>query len=207
MKPCLFIFALTCTINCFSQSDSTKYLNRLKVGYGNFYPLKSNFGSSLKHLNNQYDYPLHCIYITVEHQKFSDLGFTYFINQIKYNPDHAKTNWFATNFHHILKYNLTSKNKYMSLFVGGGALFGAQFITVRKDETETFRNFNASLVPHLELRIRATKRLGVGLVSNFLFDLTKPTWKSFEKTRYSVSDNKFSGTMVNLYIGWSYMKL
>lgn len=130
-----------------------------------------------------------------------EYGITYFINQRKNIGDTLKLNWFANNFYLILKYDLLPQNKYIDLFMCGGALVGSQRIIVNGRSTQVYRNFYACALPQIELRIQAIKQISLGFEASYLYDLTNPRWKS-RSGGYLLNHSKFSGATANVFIGW-----
>lgn len=214
MRKTFIICILVLTTQCFSQkSFVSDNRNSLKLTYGLFYPIKNQFRNPIENSNNTLDNPMPFISLGHEHPRgygkrndFPELGVNYFLNQIRINPDGTKTNWFAGSLYFIYKYDLFPKNKYFDLYVGGGGLIGTQALTVKKNTTVTYLNFNASILPHLEFRAQPIKRISVGVSANFLYDGTLSKWFAFGNRTYPISYTKFTGTMVKFFIGWCYGK-
>ncbi|MBK8369429.1 MAG: hypothetical protein IPL10_19165 [Bacteroidetes bacterium] len=208
----IFIFALVA--QCFSQTTFVSdNRNSLKLTYGLFYPIRKQFRNPIENSNNTLDNPMPYISFGIEHPRgygrknnFPEFGANYFLNQIRINPDGTKTNWFAGSLYGVFKFDLFPKNKYFDLYVGYGGLIGAQMLTAKKTSTETFFNFNASIIPHLEFRAQPIKRISIGVSANFLYDGTLSKWLTFDSKTYPINYTKFTGTMVKFFVGWCYGK-
>lgn len=192
------------------QSDNR---NSVKLNYGLFYPLKSQFRNPIADLNSSLNEPLSFLSLGLEHPRgygkkniCGEYGINYFMNQSKTSPDTVKTHWFAISVYFIYKYDVFPQNKYIDVFVGVGPQIGEQFLSHRKKGLEIYRNFNASLIPHLELRLQPVKRLSVGASVNFLFDFTQSKWKTFDSKTYPVNYTKFTGTTAKFFLGWCWGK-
>jgi hypothetical protein len=204
MRFLTVLIALVCFRDCFSQKSKNDPINEVKIGFGNFYPLKNQFRNPLENLNSTLNKPIHFVSLSAGHLNRAEGGFTYFLNQVKYTPDKTKTNWSAINFHVIYKKDLTPSSKYFKIFVGLGGIIGEQFVIVKTDKTKVFRNFNATLIPQLEVRINPTQRVAIGFTSNFLYDITKSKWRSFDSKQYVINYTKFSGTTASINVIWNY---
>lgn len=204
MRFLMVLIALLCFRDCFSQKSKNVFTNEVKFGFGNFYPLKNQFRNPLENLNSTLNKPIHFVSFSRGHCNRAEIGVTYFLNQISYTQDKTKTNWSAINFHYIYKKNLTSSSKYFKILVGLGGIIGEQFVIVKTDETKVFRNFNATLIPQLEVRINPAKRVAIGFTTNFLYDITKSKWRSFASKQYIINYTKFSGTTASINVIWNY---
>ena len=195
------------------QTFTSDNRNSLKATYGYFIPLTSNYKNPLETtFKNEFNSSKQYVGISLEHPRgygkrnlCGEYGINYFINQTKNLGDTLKLNWFANNFYLIFKYDLFPKNKYVDLFACVGGLVGSQRIIVDNKSTQVYRNFNACVVPQLELRIQTIKRISFGFEASFLYDLTSPKWKNRSNT-YLLDNSKFTGTTANFFVGWCWGK-
>lgn len=214
MRSIVIIVLLNVAINCISQTTFVSdNRNSLKLTYGLFYPMKNEFRNPIENSGGNLNNPIPFLSFGIEHprsygkqNKCHEFGFNYFLNQIKINPDNSKTNWCAGSLYFVLKFDLFPQNKYLDLFVGGGGLVGSQFLSAKSSSRETYFNFNAAIIPHLELRIQTIKRISIGACANFLYDGTLSKWYTFDSKTYPINYTKFSGTMVKFFIGWCWGK-
>lgn len=183
--------------------------NSVKLNYGLFYPIKSQFRNPIQNSNNTLDNPMAFISVGVEHPRgygrrnnFFELGVNFFLNEERTNPDLTKTNWFAGSLFMVYKYDIFPKNKYLDFYFGIGGLLGTQLLTVKQTNTETYFNFNASIMPHAELRIQPLKRISIGASADFLYDGTKTKWYTFDARTYPIGYTRFTGTILKFFIGW-----
>jgi hypothetical protein len=213
VKLLICILTLLCSTSGFCQTlPIPDYKRAYRISFGLVYPLKDHFRNPIENFHNNLKEPFSYVSLGYEHPResgkkkniYTEGGFNYFLNQIRLNPDSTKTNWCAMSLYMNKKYDLFPKNRYVDLLIGYGGLFGWQIMTVKKQQRETFRNFNASIYPHLELRIQPSMNISFGLSANFLYDGTQSKWKTFGKKEYSVDYTKFSGSLVNFSILWRY---
>jgi hypothetical protein len=196
------------------QTFSSDNRNSWKASYGLFYPLTSKYKNPIStSFQNAFNTPKQSVGIALEHARgygkvnvCGELGINYFYNQIIHIGDSIKLNWFGNNMYFILKYDLFPKNKYIDLFICGGALIGSQRIIITDKSSEVYRNFNAALIPQLELRIQTIKRISLGVEANFIYDLTDPKWKRNGTENYLLDKSSFSGTQMKFFIGWCWGK-
>ena len=190
-----------------ATSDNRSFA--FKATYGYFIPLTSSYNNPIETtFKNNFNSPKQFVGIRLEYprnvgksRRYGELGANYFINQTKNIGDTLKLNWFAYNFYFSLKYDLFKKNKYVSLLLCAGGLVGSQRIVVDNKSSQAYNNFNASLVPQIQLRVQPIKRISLGIEASFLYDLTNPKWKNHSNT-YLLDNSKFTGTTVNFFIGW-----
>lgn len=214
MRNSIIVLFLILGVRTFSQeSFQSDNRNSAKFSYGLFYPLKSQFRNPLADLRSSLPEPVPSLGIGLEHPRgygrrnvCFEYGITYFMNQRTVSPDSVKTNWFAFNVYYLYKYDVFPRNKYIDLFVGLGPQVGGQFLTLRKSGAEIYRNFNLSLIPHLELRLQPLKRISLGASADFLFDLTGSKWKTFDARTYPVNYTKFTGMSLKFFAGWCWGK-
>ncbi|MBS1635176.1 MAG: hypothetical protein JST26_04580 [Bacteroidetes bacterium] len=208
---CISVFMILAMPGLCQKVFMSDNRNSDKFTYGLFYPVAGQFRNPIASTNNSLSYPLPFISLGSEHPRgygkrndFPEWGLNYFLNQIRHNPDGTKTNWCAGSIYLLYKYDVFPQNKYIDLYFGGGGLAGTQVLTARKTRTETYFNFNASLIPHIEFRAQPLKRISVGASANFLYDGTKTKWYGFGEKTYPVGYSRLTGTMVKFFIGWCY---
>lgn len=214
MRIKIIVFFLMPGVWAFAQeSFQSDNRNSVKFSYGLFYPLKNQFRNPLADTKASLTEPMPSMGIGLEHPRgygrrnvCFEYGINYFMNQHKTSPDSVKANWFAFNLYYLYKYDIFPRNKYIDLFACIGPQFGGQFLSLRKNGRDIYRNFNLSLVPYLELRIQPLKRISVGAAAGFLFDITGSKWKTFDAGTYPVNYTKFTGLSAKFFAGWCWGK-
>lgn len=213
MSRLLTIAFILTTMFVVGQTFTSDNRNSWKGKFGYFIPLASNYKNPIESkFKDEFNSPKQYVGLSLEHPRgygkrneAGEVGFNYYINQTKNIGDTIKLNWFANNFYVIIKYDLFPKNKYIDLFFCGGGLIGSQRLIVDKKSSQVYRNFNACIVPQIELRIQTIKRISFGFEANFLYDLTNPKWKN-RSNNYLFDNSKFTGTTVNFFVGWCWGK-
>lgn len=206
----IFIFK---TLPFVGQTFTSDNRNSWKGKFGNFIPLTSDYKNPIETtFQSQFNSPKQFVGLSLEHPRgygkrniCAEVGINYFINQTKNIGDTLKLNWFANNFYWLFKYDLFPQNKYVDLFICAGGLVGSQRIIVDNKSSQVYKNFNACVVPQIELRIQTIKRISVGIETNFLYDLTSKKWKNHPNSYY-LDNSKFTGTTINIFVGWCWGK-
>lgn len=207
-------FTLCLVLKLFTISGQSKFVdhgNGVKLYYGQFYPTSYKYKSPVNDLFQPvFKAPLPLISIGIEHprgrnQKLTaEWGINYYLNQTKNIGDTLRLNWFANNMYWMFKYDLLKKSRYIHFFVCGGAFIGSQRIIIKDKSTHVYRNFNAALVPQLELRIQPVSRISFGADINFMYDFTSPRWKHRGASDYNLGHSGFSGTQIKFFLGWCF---
>ncbi|MBC7864212.1 MAG: hypothetical protein IAF38_14640 [Bacteroidia bacterium] len=209
MRIKIFIIFFLSLSGYFSQTAILN--NTLKGSYGIFFPLENKFGNSFAPLfDAKLKEPIQVISIAIEHGRNNslrnmsgDIGFLYFMKQTVKN-DSVKLSWLANNFYIIWKFDLFKKSALIDVCFGAGPMVGSQRIIVTKSSnTEVYKNFNCSIVPHAEIKIQAISQLAIGAEVNYLYDFSDNKWKNRINT-FSFSKSNFSGLLVKFYLGYSF---
>ncbi len=214
MSRLLLLIFITLTTLGYSQTVDY-YRNTVKASYGLFSPLSKQYHNPIgRAFNEVFENPKAFIGLQMDHPRAigtknisGEYGINYFLNQTKTIGDSVKLNWFANNFSLIIKADLLPRNRYIDFYLGIGPLIGSQRLIVKERTTEVYRNFNAALVPVVELRLQFMKRICIGAEGRFLYDLSNPSWKRHGSIHYDLDHSNFSGTTLRFFIGWCFDKV
>ncbi|MBS1636909.1 MAG: hypothetical protein JST26_13410 [Bacteroidetes bacterium] len=213
MHRILIITLMLKTLLITGQSFTSDNRNSLKASYGYFVPWARYYKNPIEtRFGTTFSSPRPFVALSLEHPRgygsrniCGEYGVSYFLNQTKNPGDTLTLHWFANNFFLVLKYDMFPQNKYIDLFICGGGLVGSQRIIVDDKERRVYRNFNAALIPRVELRVQTVKRISLGLEAAFLYDLSNTRWKSRPDT-WSPDHSAFTGTTLNAFVGWCWGK-
>lgn len=216
-KSISIIFVFAClsfngTSQTVSRDGKTTFYNRnsLKLQYGLFYPMKSQYRNPIgATFNTSFTNPRQVISIGREHPRGYGIrnncfesGISYFINQIVQTQDSTKLKISAFNVYLNYKFDLFPKSKILDLYVGFAGILGSQILIVDKGKREMYRNFYSTIAPKTELRIQLVDRVSIGSEFSFYYDLTNTNWKTFGSGKRFIDYSKFTGSLINIFVGW-----
>jgi hypothetical protein len=204
-----FIFIIS--FSAFSQtSDYWPNWHQVKIGYGvlnlnrEFYknPLEiisdSKFKKSMEVITLEGS-----VKHNIEVNRTMEFGFLYYLPQTMELSDSLSAKRTGYNTYVIFKYDLLPKTKIIDLFVGGGVSLGRHYLYINDGNSSSYRNYNASVLPQIDLEIRPLKRLAFSAEANFLSDLTFQKWKS-KNPAYLIAPTRFGGTLLRFSVSFFY---
>ena len=208
MRILLFIILLIESTFTFSQNEG--YVSSVEISAGLLYPNKSKFGNPIQSsFNEAFESQKQFVALKIEHPRNyskqnlgAEIGINYYLNQTKSIGDTVKLNWFANTVYAVYKYDLIPKNTYIDVLLCGGGQLGAQRLIINDGTNTVYKNFNAAIIPQVEIKIQPIKRFCFGVQANYIYDLTKGAWKKKTGNDFVIDDSKFSGFSVNAYLAW-----